>query len=264
MGVATHSKARRGFTFIELLAVVMIIAVMLSAAVVSVASGTKATRMRNAVRSVWKLSGYARTMALLRQHPVVVTYSEEWDGAEFSKSKIEVTAGTDSVSDAPKISTEPARSIYDPEAEPPAPELGEEEESDENAVAEGTDDDAHEFPGVRVKVEILGEDGKPFDGDENSSSISYFSNVDALLRRKKSASSDGASEDGRNASASGGRDAPEREEHEPVSIVFETNGRCVPHRIKVWRDGQDEREATVLEVDRFGAIKNPEDEEDGR
>ena len=49
-----------------------------------------------------------------------------------------------------------------------------------------------------------------------------------------------------------------------VSIVFETNGRCEPHRILVWKDGKDEDSATVLTVDRFGTIKNPESEDDDR
>lgn len=262
MSVVTHNPARRGFTFIELLAVVMIIAVMLSAAVASVAAGTKATRMRNAVRSVWKLSGYARTMALLRQHPVVVTYSEVWEGEEFLQSKIEVTAGSDVSSDAPKMSTDIARSIYDPEAEVPELDLDAEEDSDENVVAEGTDDDAQEFPGVRVKVELLGEDGKPFDDVETRKSISVFSNVDFLQRRKKPVVEDTEKTEGVRARTSDGADEPELENREPVSVVFETNGRCVPHRILIWRDGQDEREAVVLEVDRFGAIKNPEEEDD--
>ena len=267
MGVVTHNPARRGFTFIELLAVVLIIAVMLSAAVVSVAAGTKATRMQNAVRSVWKLSGYARTMALLRQHPVVVTYSEEWEGDDFVQSKIEVTEGAGSTADAPQMSTDIARSIYDPEAEVPMPESDEEEASeasDESAVAEGTDEEAQAFPGVRVKVELLGEDGKPFDDSENRKSISVFSNVDYLSRRKKSDSDDAETTERTRVRASDAKDDPKRESQEPVSIVFETNGRCVPHRILIWRDEQDEREAIVLEVDRFGAIKNPEDEDGDR
>ena len=62
--------ARHGFTLVELLVVVAIIAVMLSTAALSVGSGTASVRMKNAVRSVWQLSGYARTMALLNQTPV--------------------------------------------------------------------------------------------------------------------------------------------------------------------------------------------------
>ena len=59
-------------------------------------------------------------------------------------------------------------------------------------------------------------------------------------------------------------DLPAQETRDPVSIVFETNGRCEPHRILVWKDGKDEGSATVLEVDRFGAIKNPDAEDDRR
>ena len=103
---------RRGFTLIELLVVVAIIAIMLSTAALSVGSGTASVRMKNAVRSVWHLSGYARTMALLRQHAVVVTYSEVWEGDTFVKSKIEVKAGSESTAPEVEVSSNVARSSY--------------------------------------------------------------------------------------------------------------------------------------------------------
>ena len=257
--------ARHGFTLVELLVVVAIIAVMLSTAALSVGSGTTAVRMKNATRSVWQLSGYARTMALLRQHPVVITYSEVWEGDEFVKSKIEVKAGSESTSSAPDVSTSPAPSIYDPEAEMPEPE-NEEEDSEESIVAEGTDEAAQEFPGVRLKVELLGEDGEALGGGGDRKAVSVFSNVDFLLGRNRAAKGkdDDKKGSGTRARQSEDDDEPKQETREPVSIVFETNGRCEPHRILVWKDGKDEDSATVLEVDRFGAIKNPEAEDDSR
>ena len=250
---------RRGFTLIELLVVVAIIAVMLSTAALSVGSGTASVRMKNAVRSVWHLSGYARTMALLRQHAVVVTYSEVWEGDSFVKSKIEVKAGSESTTPEVEASSNAARSIFDPDAEPPAIEPVSEEDSAESAVAEGIEESAHEFPDVHVKVELLGEDGESANGKKKS--ISVFSNVDYLLGRGKKPEEDAKPKDSRSAAD---EDAPEQETREPVSIVFETNGRCEPHRILVWKDGQDESKATILEVDRFGTIKNPEADEDDR
>ena len=65
---------RAGFTLIEILIVVGIIAIMLASAVMSVASGRGAVRVKEATRGVMQLSRYASALALLRQRPVVVTY----------------------------------------------------------------------------------------------------------------------------------------------------------------------------------------------
>ena len=247
----------------ELLVVVAIIAIMLSTAALSVGSGTTAVRMKNAVRSVWQLSGYARTMALLRQHAVVVTYSEVWEGDTFVKSKIEVKAGSEISTPTAEQSSTVARSIFDPEAEIPQLEEETEEDSAESVVQEGMEERAYEFPDVHLKVELQGEDGS-FEG-EKKKAVSVFSNVDYLLGRNKAASDDKEKkEEGKRSGASDDEEETKQETREPVSIVFETNGRCEPHRILVWKDGKDEDSATVLEVDRFGAMKNHDSEDDDK
>lgn len=240
----------RGFTLVELLVVVAIIGIMLATAALSVGSGTTAVRMKNAVRSVWHLSGYARTMALLRQRAVVVTYSEVWEGETFVKSRIQVEAGAAAGSAAEAAPA--ARSIFDPDAEPP--ELADQTAEEEEAVAE-TAVEPQDFPDVRIKVEWLAEDGEELD---KKKSVSVFSNVDYLLGRQ--ARKDG---DEKKTSTKGDEDEEVRSEsRDPVSVVFETNGRCAPHRIRIWKDGRDEDDAIVLEVDRFGVIKDV-DGEDG-
>lgn len=239
----------RGFTLVELLVVVAIIGVMLATAALSVGSGTTAVRLKNAVRSVWHLSGYARTMALLRQRAVVVTYSEIWENDTFVKSRIDVAAGADGGAAAEAAS--PARSIFDPDAEPPelADQTVEAEEAAEAMAVEPQD-----FPDVRIKVEWLAEDGE---GLDKKKTVSVFSNVDYLLGRRAKAAETERKPDGET------DDEVRTESRAPVSVVFETNGRCAPHRILVWKDGQDESTATVLEVDRFGVMRNPEtDDED--
>lgn len=255
--------ARHGFTLVELLVVVAIIAVMLSTAALSVGSGTASVRMKNAVRSVWQLSGYARTMALLRQHAVVVTYSEVWEGDTFVKSKIEVKAGSEVSTPTEELSSTVARSIFDPEAELPALEEETEEDSAESVVQEGLEARAFEFPDVHVKVELMGEEGESQTGKKKS--ISVFSNVDYLLGRGKTENVESEKSGGtRSRTSDDDDDEAKQETREPVSIVFETNGRCEPHKILVWKDGKDEDSATVLTIDRFGTIKNPESEDDDR
>ncbi len=261
MRAAAHIPARRGFTLVELLVVVLIIGLMLATAALSVGAGTASAQMKNAVRSVWHLSGYARTMALLRQHPVVVTYTEVWEGNDFIKSQIEVKAGSEQTSQDTEMSTRAARSIYDPEAELPTLDLEEEEESASDAVSDEADEAGQEFANIHVKVE-LGEEGLSRYGKKKT--VSVFSNVDFLLGRNKQESDDKSAAGGTSSRASDDDEVSRQEKREPVSIVFETNGRCTPHRILVWKDGQDERSATVLEVDRFGTIKNPDAEDDVR
>lgn len=241
----------RGFTLVELLVVVAIIGIMLATAALSVGAGTTAVRMKNAVRSVWHLSGYARTMALLRQRAVVVTYSEVWEGETFVKSRIQVEAGAAAGNAADAAPA--ARSIFDPDAEPP--ELADQTAEAEEAAAE-TAVEPQDFPDVRIKVEWLAEDGEELD---KKKSVSVFSNVDYLLGRQTR--KDG---DEKKTSTKGDEDEEARSEsRDPVSVVFETNGRCAPHRIRIWKDGRDESGAIVLEVDRFGVIRDVDgDDED--
>ena len=73
---------RAGFTLIEIMIVVGIIAIMLASAVMSVASGRGAVQVKEATRGVVQLSRYASALALLRQRPVVVTFHK--------KGKVEV------------------------------------------------------------------------------------------------------------------------------------------------------------------------------
>ena len=68
---------RAGFTLIEILIVVGIIAIMLASAVMSVASGRGAVKVKEATRGVVQLSRYASSLALLRQRPVVITFHKK-------------------------------------------------------------------------------------------------------------------------------------------------------------------------------------------
>lgn len=248
-----------GFTLVELLVVVAIIAVMLSTAALSVGSGTASVRLKNAVRTTWKMSSYARTAALLRQKPVVMTYSEIWEGDTFLKSRIELKEGSEERAEGTEQSAGlPTRSIFDPDADPPAPEAPDGPDEGGGAL----DAEPQEFTDVRIKVEVLG-DEEIYNRRKKNTGISIFSNVDYLLGRNRTASAygkkNGANRDDK-ADADG--EETEQETREPVSVVFEPNGRCPAHKVSIWRDGRDERDATVLEVDRFGTIKNPEAEDD--
>ena len=58
--------------------------------------------------------------------------------------------------------------------------------------------------------------------------------------------------------------APKAEDQGPVSVVWEANGRCDPHRVWVYLDGSTPDKGLCIKVDRFGATKivSADDDED--
>ena len=77
---------RRAFTLVELLVIVAIIGVMVTAAVVSIVKGQRYARMKGSVRTVFATVRQARSIALVSQKPCVLTFSTKntGDGAVSS------------------------------------------------------------------------------------------------------------------------------------------------------------------------------------
>ncbi len=72
------SLHKRGFTLIELLLVIVIIGVLAAISVPSFVRSMQGNRLRSAARTVAAAGRYARSMALLHQRPIIVTF--ELDG----------------------------------------------------------------------------------------------------------------------------------------------------------------------------------------
>ena len=240
---------RRGFTLVELLVIVAIIGAMLAGAVASVGAGMRSARAKSATRRVLQLSRQARTMALLRQQPAVITYSESWDGNDFVGSKIKV----ESKAEQSGHNGMPVQSLSGYETYGGDDDEGG-DDSDLKKAMETIEDDS--LVGIHVKVEMLDQDGSAY--GEKKRSISVFSNVDYLLKNARASNSeDKQQEEERKDEADD--DKTDASANEPVSIVYETNGRCAPHRITVYKDGQDESSGLTMEVDRFGKVTVEED-----
>ena len=267
---------RAGFTLIEILIVVGIIAIMLASAVMSVASGRGAVHVKEATRGVVQLSRYASALALLRQRPVVVTFHK--------KGKVEVRISGESTGSG-EIG-KPSDPIYQEvngEVTQTAAEIAEEaeEEGADDASVSGSkgvskdekkgffytrqalnpeelakEDAEGEYDGVEITVEVLGEDGEPLppelaaarslkQPERKKLEVDVFNSLDIGREDEK----DKASE-------------PEDEDI-PVSVTYETNGNVNPHRIIIrLKDASETDEGFAINISRSGKATVGEDEED--
>jgi len=268
---------RRGFTLIELLVIVAIIGIMLGSAIMSVGSGSASAQMKSATRRVLQLSRQARTMALLRQQAAVITYEEIYDGQTLVGGKVTIESKGEAAASRSSSGGQPltlSGEIPEENGEPivtsesDANSISKEQELMEKIVDDPQDyapdkvdasdwdpDSPRSFRGIHLKVELLDDEGTAF--GERKSRISVFSNVDFLRRQSQAAEAARASksEKEEDVQSNDEKNTPSVAAQEPVSIVYEANGRCQPHRIKVWKDGTDEDSGLTVTVDRFGKTK---------
>ena len=256
---------RRAFTLIEVLVVVAIMATMVSVAALSVRSGQDAARVKGAARDLMAAIRHARSMALVMMQPAVITYSTariddeicaqvSVEGAKMISSSTSETVETLSGEIVNRDGTpvEDKRRTKAAEEEEPSV-IGEKGgESMEDILFAPIS--AEVVKGVRIKVTMGDELLQSEEEDEKKANkISVFSNVDYLLGKYKEKKSDEAK--AAEASAADAPPANSDEDQEPVSIVWEANGRCDPHRVWVYLDGKKPESGLCIKVDRFGAAK---------
>jgi prepilin-type N-terminal cleavage/methylation domain-containing protein len=256
---------RRAFTLIEVLVVVAIMATMVSVAALSVRSGQDAARVKGAARDLMAAIRHARSMALVMMQPAVITYSTariddeicaqvSVEGAKMISSSTSETVETLSGEIVNRDGTpvEDKRRTKAAEEEEPSV-IGEKGgESMEDILFAPIS--AEVVKGVRIKVTMGDELLQSEEEDEKKANkISVFSNVDYLLGKYKEKKSDEAK--ATEASAADAPPANSDEDQEPVSLVWEANGRCDPHRVWVYLDGKKPESGLCIKVDRFGAAK---------
>ena len=248
---------KRGFTLIELLIIVAIIGTMLAVAVGNLVSGMGNAELSAGGRTVLQLARHARALALLKQRPCVVTYYDAGPG-EGRTSKITLEVGGDAERGGIKSNV---RHVSFTSSTLEGDDEGESDEKSE--LGELMDRVEESFKAIRLKVEILGEDGKVA-SDRGKGTISVFSNADYLLQQSRAVrmavkgDSRDDEDDGKDGEKSG---ADSEGTEEPVPVIFETNGRTQAHRVILYRDGSDpERDGVKIKVDIFGKVEVEDDE----
>ena len=271
---------RAGFTLIEILIVVGIITIMLASAVLSVASGRGAVKVKEATRGVMQMSRYASALSLLRQRPVVVTYHK--------KGRIEVrisgevaNSGETGAPSAPiyrevngetTLTAEEIQAEHEAETQTeaeasPARSAKKAPASSANASSGGgrrkktelfytrrvldpetlrQEDAEGEYEGVTFTVEVLGEDGEALPPEL------------AALRTLKQP------ERVKTQEAAETEDEVDGDDEPPVSVTYEPNGSVNPYRVIVRTAGEDgDSEGFAIEISRSGKA-TVEDADDDR
>jgi len=257
---------KRAFTLIELLVIIAIMGTMVTVGIVSVRSGQGAARVKGATRDIFAAIRHARSTALVTQQPAIITYSTETlDGEVVAKVEITsaklMTEGVD-LSKVRTVTGQPLKSVATVSAvvsDKEAAEDGGVEKEKGNTLEEVlfAPIDTDIVKGMRLKV-VVGGDGLDISEEEHRPKISVFSNVDYLLGKfkdsKKSAEPEKKPEESKKGDSSD-KDAAKGEDQEPVSVVWETNGRVEPHQVWVYADGQSPESGLSIRIDRFGAAK---------
>ncbi len=262
---------KRAFTLLELLVIIAIMGLMVTVGIVSVRSGQGAARVKGAARDVFATIRQARSIALVTQQPAIITYSTgEADGEVMAK--VEITSArlmTQGV-DRSKIRTITGEALSPLVAEDDngLSNIGKADEDSKATADSGSKKgetledvlfapiDENIVKGMRIKV-LVGEGELEMSDDAPRPKASVFSNVDYLLGRYKDAkkSADAKKAEDAQTSASSGSNPVVEENQEPVSIVWETNGRVEPHKVWVYADGRRPETGLWIRVDRFGAAK---------
>ncbi len=268
---------RRAFTLIEILVVVAIMAIMATSAVLGVRAGQDAARVKGATRDIMASIRHARSMALVMMQPAVITYSTihvddevcaqiKVDGAKLmgktSSDTVQTLSGEVVMRDGTKVEdAKKKKTAADEETKELLDESG--GDSMEDYLFAPLSNEV--MRGVRIKVAV-GDELSSFEQEEKKTAnkISVFSNVDYLLGKykDKKAEEKKAEEEKAAESQSASASAGNEEDQEPVSVVWEANGRCDPHRVWVYLDGSTPEKGLCIKIDHFGAAKIMSNDED--
>lgn len=261
------AKGRGGFTLVELLVIVAIICAMAGVGVVSIRAGQGAARVKGATRDIFAAIRHARSQALVSQKPVIITYStEEVEGETLAKVEMTSAKLFSGEIDRAKVRTltgeplaattrERGRVRAESDAAGDAASGSSKGEAGGSLVQDVLFAPIREevVKGMRLKV-VMGDEGLDGVAGGRKPRLSVFSNVDYLLGKFKESKATAKAEEKAEATEKT-KGAAVAERQEPVSVVWETNGRVDPHQVWVYADGQRPEDGLSIRIDRFGAAK---------
>lgn len=264
---------RRAFTLIELLVVIGIMGLMVTVGIVGIRAGKSRSQLAGATRDVLALIRQARSIALITQNPAVITYSNEtvddennvkvevkseklFDDTSTGKREVRTLSG-ELVGESAK--GENAKGIEKDAATETAGEGGESlnDVLNPHLALEIT-------KGLKIKVE-KGEDtsiAASSDGKVYKSAISVFSTTDYVSSKYNDKAKEKSKDEEKNSASSSTSVSDTMTE--PVSVVWQTNGRTEPHTVWIYPEGSTPDKGLSIEVDKFGDCQVSQWAEDKR
>ncbi|MCR5750637.1 MAG: hypothetical protein K6G91_01620 [Kiritimatiellae bacterium] len=244
-----RKMAKRAFTLIELMAIVAIMAAMVTVGVVSIGASRSATRVFAAGRDVMAMVRRARSLALVTQQPVVVSYSNGTVEEEPCASvEIQAKKLFSSSKRQERVYNLAGEVVVEPE---PADVAGQEGETLEDVLSPESIP-ADVVKGLKIKVLDESDELRLPENETRRSKISIFSTADNVSR---TLTSDSSQPDDASAAEDAADDGPFR-------VAFAANGTVnPPHRIWIYRAESSPEKGVCIHVDRFGEPKCDDIEE---
>ena len=256
---------RKGFTLIELMAVVAIIAMMVAGSLAVSTSNRESARLKGAVRAVYATLRQARVTALVTCKPCEITYSTHAGRGDI-KIKSAIDGDGDGTATPQTVSTISGEEIF----------IGDGGNGGEKSGRSLRKIFSPELPeelmnGISLKV-VKEDDfgGEDISEEKKKSMLSVYSNVDYLLGRKSGSEEAGEQKTGEEtkddasgaveaASPSGGDDPSDE-----TVIQWEANGKCEAHKVWVYLSGTKKERGFCISVDSSGVAKVLDGREDDR
>ena len=234
---------RRAFTLIELLLIVAIMSTMVTVGVVGLHASRGATRKFAATRDVMAMVRRARSMALVTQKSVVLSYANAMrDGEPCATVEIQAAKLFSSKGGAKRVETLAGEVVREAVAAEASEEAG--ETLEDVLSPQGLPEDLAKG----LKLKVIDTTSSLFlpENETRHSKMSIFSTADHISRTLQ------AGEVKKDETAT----VAEVEDLDaPFRVVFSPNGMVSPpHRVWIYREGTPPEDGLVLNIDQFGEV----------
>ena len=234
---------RRAFTLIELLLIVAIMSTMVTVGVVGLHASRGATRKFAATRDVMAMVRRARSMALVTQKSVVLSYANAMrDGEPCATVEIQAAKLFSSKGGAKRVETLAGEVVREAVAAEASEEAG--ETLEDVLSPQGLPEDLAKG----LKLKVIDTTSSLFlpENETRHSKMSIFSTADHISRTLQT----GEVKKDETAAVAEVEDLDA-----PFRVVFSPNGMVSPpHRVWIYREGTPPKDGLVLNVDQFGEV----------